>query len=303
MSSLDPRTRRPLEWLHGAALDARADILGFYRRCEEQGGVVRTHIWRLPVYVVTAPELVEEVLVRKRQYFIKSAGLRSTRLAFGRASSPRTRPCGSASGEPSRPPSTPGSWSSIDDRWRRRAGGSWTASRTGRSRNIHHDMTELCFEVLARSLFGEDLPEAHALVAATAEALHAFHHLFSQWVGAAGGLAFATVRALATALGRPDFVLEPTLLPTSYARRFREAVRALDAFVAALIERRRGAPRGEDFLSLLLSARDEGNLPLDDRQIRDEIVTMFLAGHETAASSAELDALSAGRRIRRWPGR
>jgi cytochrome P450 len=278
-------TRGPLEWLHGSALDARHDILGFYRRCEREGGVVRTHIWRLPVYVVTAPELVEEVLVRKRQCFIKSAGLRSTRLAFGQ-----------------------GLLTSDQDLWlrqRRTVQAAFHARQLelyrrlmedgcrrlldgfedGGTRNIHHDMTELCFEVLARSLFGEDLPDAHALVAATAEALHAFHHLFSQWVGAAGGLLFATVRGLASALGRPDFVLEPTLLPTPYARRFREAVRALDAFVAALLERRRSAPRGEDFLSLLLSARDEGNLPVDDRQIRDEIVTMFLAGHETAASS------------------
>jgi len=281
----EARTRGPLEWLHGSALDARRDILEFYRRCEREGGVVRTHIWRLPVYVVTAPELVEEVLVRKRQCFIKSAGLRSTRLAFGQ-----------------------GLLTSDQDLWlrqRRTVQAAFHARqlelyrrlmedacrrlldgfRDGETRNVHHDMTELCFEVLARSLFGEELPEAHALVAATAEALHAFHHLFSQWVGAAGGLLFATVRGLASALGRPDFVLEPTLLPTSYARRFREAVRALDAFVAALLERRRGGPRGEDFLSLLLSARDEGNLPVDDRQIRDEIVTMFLAGHETAASS------------------
>ena len=284
MSVRLPRTRR-LEWLHGAALDAREDILGFYRRCEQQGGLVETHIWRLPVLVVTAPELVEEVLIRKQQCFIKSAGLRSTRLAFGQ-----------------------GLLTSDRDLWlrqRRTVQGAFHARQLalyrtsmeeacrrlldtfhdGEVRNIHHDMTELCFEVLARSLFGEDLPEARALVGATAEALHAFHHLFSQWVGAAGGLAFASVRAIATALGRPDFVVEPTLLPTSYARRFRRAVRALDAFVAALVERRRGQPGGRDFLSLLLSARDEQDLPLNDRQIRDEIVTMFLAGHETAASS------------------
>src|SRR5262249_52139900 len=156
--------------------------------------------------------------------------------------------------------------------------------RDGEIRNVHEDMTELCFEVLARSLFGEELPEARELVAAAAEALHAFHHLHSQWIGAAGGLAFAGVRALATALGRPDFVVEPTLPPTWYARRFREAVQALDGFVAALVERRRHEERGNDVLSLLLSARFDGER-MDDRQIRDEIITMFLAGHETSASS------------------
>jgi cytochrome P450 len=246
--------------------------------------MVRTHIWRLPVCVVTAPELVEEVLIRQRRCFIKSAGLRSTRLAFGQ-----------------------GLLTSDGDLWlrqRRTVQAAFHARQLerygrlmedscqrlldgyvdGEVRNIYRDMTQLCFEVLARSLFGEELPEAMGLVGAAAAALHAFHHLHAQWVGAAGGLAFAGIRALATALGRPDVVLDPALLPTSYARRFRRAIRALDVFVAELVDRRRRRGGGEDFLSLLLSARDDQGRPLDDRQIRDEIVTMFLAGHETTAS-------------------
>ena len=62
--------------------------------------------------------------------------------------------------------------------------------------------------------------------------------------------------AVATALGRPDFVVDPSLLPTSYARRFRYAVEALDDFVGALMARKRREPPGDDFLSLLLSAHD-----------------------------------------------
>jgi hypothetical protein len=127
-------------------------------------------------------------------------------------------------------------------------------------------MTDLCFEVLARSLFGENLPEARRLVAATAEALHAFHHLHSQWIGNAGGLAFAGVRAVATAMGRPDFVVDPSLLPTSYSRRFRYAVVALDEFVGALVARKRREPPGDDFFSLLLAAHDAHGAPLSNEQ-------------------------------------
>jgi cytochrome P450 len=281
VSRLEPR----LERLCGGALRLRRDVLAFYRQCEEQGGFVRTHVWRLPLCVITAPELIEEVLVRKQRSFIKSGALRSTQRAFGQ-----------------------GLLTSDGELWRRQRRAIQPAFharrleryghllkdaterllarfRDGEVRNIHQDTTDLCFEVLARSLFGEELAEARPLVAAAAETLHAFHHLHAQWIGAFGGLAFAAVRAASTALGRPDFVADATLLPTSYALRFREAVAALDRFVAALIRRRRREPAGDDFLSLLLSARDEAGAPLDDRLIRDEVVTMFLAGHETAASS------------------
>jgi len=273
------------DWLWGGALAARRDVLGFYRACERQGGLVRTHIWHLPVWVVTAPELIEEVLVKKQRCFIKSGALRSTARAFG-----------------------VGLLTSDKELWRRQRrtiqpafhAQRLTGYRTlmnaaalrlcesfgdGGVRNIHQDMTDLCFEALAQSLFGEDMSEARPLVAAAAEALHQFHHLHAQWVGAVGGLAFAAVRAISTALGRPDFVADPTLLPTSYSRRFREATAALDRYVMRLVARRRAAPGGDDFLSLLLAARDDTGAPLSERQIRDEVVTMFLAGHETAASS------------------
>jgi len=273
------------DWLWGGALAARRDVLGFYRDCERQGGLVRTHIWRLPIYVVTAPELIEEVLVKKQRCFIKSGALRSTGRAFGR-----------------------GLLTSDKELWRRQRRTiqpAFHAQRLARYRtlmnaaalrlceaigaggvrNIHHDMNELCFEALAQSLFGEDMSEARPLVAAAAEALHQFHHLHAQWVGAVGGLAFAAVRAVSTAMGRPDFVADPTLLPTPYGRRFRDATAALDRYVATLVARRRAAPAGDDFLSMLLAARDDAGAPMSERQVRDEVVTMFLAGHETAASS------------------
>jgi cytochrome P450 len=274
-----------MDWLYGGALDLREDVLKFYRRCEEQGGLVKTHVWRLPLYVVTAPELIEEVLVRKQRCFIKSAGLRSTQLAFGQGLLTSDKELWLRQRRTIQHAFHNRRLAVYGDLMEKACERLLDTFRDGETRNIHHDMTDLCFEVLARSLFGEEMREARELVAASAEALHAFHHLHAQWIGAAGGLAFAGVRALATALGRPDFVVDPTLLPTSYARRFREAVRALDSFIAALLERKRREEPSGDFLSLLIAGVDEAGKPLGDRQIRDEIVTMFLAGHETAASS------------------
>ena len=41
------------DWLSGSARAFQGNILDFYRECERRGGLVATHIWRYPVYVVT----------------------------------------------------------------------------------------------------------------------------------------------------------------------------------------------------------------------------------------------------------
>ncbi|MGH9314140.1 MAG: cytochrome P450 [Vicinamibacterales bacterium] len=75
-------------------------------------------------------------------------------------------------------------------------------------------------------------------------------------------------------------------LPTPRNRRFRRALAELDAVVYRIIERRRGARESSngDLLSMLLSARDEEtNETMSDTQVRDEVMTMLLAGHETTS--------------------
>ncbi|HZO93868.1 MAG TPA: cytochrome P450 [Candidatus Baltobacteraceae bacterium] len=69
-------------------------------------------------------------------------------------------------------------------------------------------------------------------------------------------------------------------------RRFAAARAALDAVVYRLIEERRRdrADRG-DLLSILLGARDEDGTPMPDEQVRDEALTLLLAGHETTANA------------------
>jgi cytochrome P450 len=60
----------------------------------------------------------------------------------------------------------------------------------------------------------------------------------------------------------------------------------LDRHVYALIaERRANGDEGTDILSLLLAARDEDGAPMTDQELRDELLTLVLAGHETTANS------------------
>jgi cytochrome P450 len=77
-------------------------------------------------------------------------------------------------------------------------------------------------------------------------------------------------------------------LPMSPGRRFQAARARLDAVIYRLIaERRTAAGRGRDLLSMLVAARDdEGDgRGMSDEQIRDEAVTLILAGHETTANA------------------
>jgi cytochrome P450 len=69
------------------------------------------------------------------------------------------------------------------------------------------------------------------------------------------------------------------------AARFRSARQALDTALQEQIERRRHLAAGEDMLSALLAMRRASRNGVSDEQIRDQLVTMILAGHETTAST------------------
>jgi cytochrome P450 len=88
-------------------------------------------------------------------------------------------------------------------------------------------------------------------------------------------------------LGQFDLGTLLPWLPTPRNREFRQAVLSLDAIVAGIIaeHRRSGEDRG-DLLSLLLAARDQDTgEAMSDRQVRDEALTLILAGHETTANA------------------
>jgi cytochrome P450 len=133
----------------------------------------------------------------------------------------------------------------------------------GERRDVHEDMTRLTLAIVGRTLFDADV-EGEA-----------------REIGDALNVALEAVNTLTFPFGH---VWER--LPLPGPRRFRQASARLDETIYRLIaERRAGGLTGEDLLSLLLRARDEtGGEGMSDRQVRDEAMTIFLAGHETTAN-------------------
>ncbi len=137
----------------------------------------------------------------------------------------------------------------------------WSA---GRELVLRERMRALTFEVICRAVFGVTEPARVQRLRAALLAL-----LDS------GSLLF-----LSPTLGRDLGRLSP-------GGRLRRRLAVADALLYEEIERRRGAADLEqrtDVLSLLLRARDEDGEPLSDGELRDELITMLAAGHETTAT-------------------
>jgi len=133
---------------------------------------------------------------------------------------------------------------------------------------------------------GTSLDAADAMMRLTLEIVG--KTLFDTEVGAsADEVGEAVTIAMETAMSQlGSLVPMPPVVPTPGNLRSRRAVARLDAILYRIIRDRRleGGDRG-DLLSMLLAAKDEDGGAMDDRQIRDEAMTLFLAGHETTANA------------------
>jgi cytochrome P450 len=132
----------------------------------------------------------------------------------------------------------------------------------GASIDVDAEMAKLTLGIVVRTLFGADV---------TAEA-DEFGRLMIAVLDAANQRLNSVLRV-------------PSWVPTKRNRRERQALAAFDAMLYSLIvTRRAAAERGSDLLSILLAAVDEDSgARMSDRQLRDEMMTLFLAGHETTA--------------------
>ncbi|MBX3232883.1 MAG: cytochrome P450 [Labilithrix sp.] len=135
--------------------------------------------------------------------------------------------------------------------------------RDGERIDLGEGMMRLTFEIVGKTLFDTD-------VGADAETV-------SEAVATSMEVAMEQMSSL---------IPIPPIVPTPLNLKYRAAVQRLDRVVYRIIDahRRSGEDRG-DVLSMLLEARDEDGKPMSDRQVRDEAMGLFLAGHETTANA------------------
>ena len=132
----------------------------------------------------------------------------------------------------------------------------------GRAFAIHPRMQSITLDVILRAVFGVTDPGRRSRLAERLSRLLAST--------SSVGLQFGVL--LSRRLGGPD--------PLARLQSLRLEI---DALLAEEIAERRADPR-EDILSMLVSARFEDGEPMDDGEIRDQLMTLLFAGHETTAT-------------------
>jgi cytochrome P450 len=143
----------------------------------------------------------------------------------------------------------------LADDWQPRA-------QSGEPFDVAAEMTRVALAIVARTLFSVDVAQ------------------YARIIG-------DSLTTMNEAMAQAGLTALLPFLPTRTNRRIRAAKRALDSIIWKIIaERRASAQKPDDLLSLLLSARGgAAGRPLSDIQVRDEVVTFLLAGHETTSNA------------------
>jgi cytochrome P450 len=243
----------------GNALDMALQPLEFLTRvAREQGDVARFSLIGQDVYLLSHPDAIEEVLKHGGDDLQKDDFTRGLSVAVGQ-----------------------GLLTSEGEFWRRQrklaqpafhhhrvrayaetmvqhAERTARAFTNGETRDVHADMMRLTLDIVAETLFGTNVgPAAHQI----SEALEVMMERFQGFRS-----------------------LIPLWVPTPGSRRALRALRTLDEVVYGIIRaRRESATDRGDLLSMLLAATTEEGGGMSDEQLRDEVVTLLMAGHETTA--------------------
>jgi cytochrome P450 len=261
MTATSPPGPKP-HWLSGNLPEFKRDRLDYFTNCARTyGDVVSLRLGTRRVCLVTHPDFIEQVLVTRNQDFRKHFALRLNPLVLGKGlltsegdfwlrqrrliqpAFSRARLAGYAP-------------AMIEATQRMLAG--WAA---GQTREIYADMMALTLAITAQTLFDADVDSGAGDVG---RALQLLQENFVKQFN--------------------SLIQVPMWLPTRQNLRIRRAVRRLDEIIYGFIhQRRQSGVEKKDLLSLLLRARDLDGSQMTDQQLRDEAMTIFLAGHETTA--------------------
>ncbi|HEX2080779.1 MAG TPA: cytochrome P450 [Longimicrobium sp.] len=257
--SLPPGPRgRPLI---GNLAEFSEDALGFLTRCaREHGDVVRLGKSN---YLVCHPRDIEQVLVGTNRLFVKRRNVvRLEKPVPGLFSEAMMNSEGAEwlhrrrTSQPAFHRERVAACAELIVRLTEDAIAEW---RPGETRDPYRDMRRLSLDVVSRFLFGETV------------------------AGEARRIAIA-VNELMRAASSP--VRVPRWMPTPGNRRFQRAMRDLDDLLYALVARQRARPSGgSDLMALLLAGSNPDGSPLTDVQLRDELATMIMSGHETTTDA------------------
>lgn len=262
MSSLPPGPTGKL--ITGVMREFNRDTLGFIENLHrDYGDVVRSRFLYLYAYFLYNPADIETLLTTDAKSYRKARSLRSPffyrLVGNGLVTSEgdfwrRQRRLA----QPAFHRQRISSYGDIMVQYAQRATAGW---KDGEERDLSREMTRLTLEVVVKTLFNSDVSN---------DADH--------------------VGAMLSQIVKP-FASQATLkwiadnrLPTPGHRRYFKAVSEIDRIVYRIIAERRASGSDEgDLLSMLLQAQDEDGSQMSDAQLRDEVMTLFLAGHETTA--------------------
>ncbi len=252
-------------FLLGVMLEFNRDSLAFLERlARDYGDVVRTRFFYVPAYFLYHPDHIEYVLATNSRNFIKPLsfrtpffnrlvgnGLLTSEGEFWRRQRRLAQPAFHRE--------RISAYARIMVRDTEEMLATW---RDGEIRDTHRDMMRLTMEVVTHTLFNANVSDDADKVA---RSLSILVEPFSSQ---------ATLK----------WILD-NRLPTPTNRRFHKVAAQLDEVIYRIIGQRRagnGQDQG-DLLSMLLQAHDEDGSQMTDKQLRDEVITLFLAGQETTA--------------------
>lgn len=251
-------------FLLGSTRELARDWPGFCARCARDfGDIAYYHFLRVPICQFTHPDDIETVLVRQAANFHKSRDYAALEYFLGNGLLTNDSPSWQSQRQLIQPAFRHENISAYAGIMSASAAAHLARWRDQQSADLHQEMATLTLDIVNKCLFGSSL--SHDTRAIGVEIAAVMDRFFSQ-----AALSF----------------LLPDGFPIPKTPRLLRSRRHLNRVIFSIIRERRAAEApSNDLLETLLTAHDERGVRMDDMQLRDEIMTLFLAGHETTANA------------------